>query len=61
MIITRKRTINDATAPIVKPCFVDVDAIWNAKERKTSVSKDLSSRVIKALSNTTERAKDFSL
>jgi len=55
MIITRKRTVNDATAPIIKPCFVDVDAIWGARNRKTSVSKDLSSRVIKALTKSPEK------
>ncbi len=55
MIIMKKRTSNDATAPIVKPCFVDVESIWGARNKKTSVSKDLSSRVIKALSKCPEK------
>ena len=27
-----KRSANDATAPIIKPCYVDVNAIWNKKK-----------------------------
>lgn len=43
-----KRSANDATAPIIKPCYVDVNAIWN-KKKSTSVSDDLSERVLKTL------------
>lgn len=45
-----KRTENDATAPIIKPCYVDVNAIWNKKKPTTSVSADLCERVMKAFS-----------
>ena len=45
-----KGTVNDASAPIVKPCYVDVSAIWNAHTPKQSVSRDLEGRVLKALS-----------
>lgn len=46
MIFKKKRTKNDAPAPIVKPISVDVQAIWN---RKKTVSQDLQGKVFESL------------
>lgn len=47
---TFKRTAFDAHSPIVKPCFIDVKAIWANSNRKTSVSSDLTPRIMQILS-----------
>ena len=51
-----KRNSNDATAPIIKPCFVDVASVWKNAKKKTAVSRDLSDRVLKALLKMPEKA-----
>ena len=46
MIFKKKRTKYDATEPIIKPCFVDTQKIW---DNKKTVSQDLFGRVAENL------------
>ncbi len=41
-----KRTKNDAPNPIIKPCYVDTQKIWNSKR---TVSDDLLGRTTEKL------------
>ena len=52
-----RRSAMDASAPIVKPCFVDVKAIWKNTETRRSVSSDLNERVLKALLTPAEKVR----
>ena len=56
-IIMKKliRTANDAQAPIVKACYVDVASIWKRAQHKSNVGCDLNCRVLKALTPTAEK------
>ena len=46
MLLKKKRTKYDAPAPIIKPCFVDTQKIWDSKK---TVSQDLFGRVAENL------------
>ena len=49
------RTSNDASAPIIKSCFVDVASIWKQAERKSNIGCELNCRVLKAIAPTAEK------